>query len=64
MNAREFLHDLTDAELLAKVEEAKTDLSNAAEDEPNSEWHGSCFAGLLMLCQEASRRGLKLATTH
>jgi hypothetical protein len=47
---------LTDAELIQCAETAHSDLHAA---EPETEWQESCFAGLLVYCDEMGRRGLK-----
>lgn len=47
---------LTDAELIEYAERAHTDLHAA---EPDTEWQESCFAGLMVYCDEMGRRGLK-----
>lgn len=54
----------TDQQLIDLFNEAKLDLAKAAEDEPESEWHQACFAAVIMVSQEASKRGLKLTTVH
>ena len=56
----EHLADLSDDELIAALEVAKTDLAVAAADKPNSEWHEACFAGVLTYCQEVQKRGLRV----
>lgn len=49
---------LTDAELIECAERAHTDLHAA---EPDTDWQESCFAGLLVYCDEMGRRGLNRA---
>ena len=51
-----YLLSLSDDELNDAIEQAKADLEKAATDEPNSEWHESCFAGFVMLAMEQTRR--------
>lgn len=55
--AHELLDTMTDMELLAWCDEAKKDLEIAAAEEHNSEWHGTCFAALYVICTEMSKRG-------
>jgi len=50
---------LTDQELLAWLDTVATDLAQAAETAPNSEWHEACFAAAVAFSQEASRRGIR-----
>jgi hypothetical protein len=64
MSSKEYLSSLSDDELREHIVMAKVDLTVAAEDSPESEWHQACFAGLVMLAQEASKRGLTLASAH
>jgi hypothetical protein len=64
MNIEEHLAGMTDAELIAACEEAKTDLAEAAAQQPNSERHQECFAGLIVYAQELSKRGIRLAPLH
>jgi hypothetical protein len=54
----------SEAELREALEEAKRDLQNAARDEPESEWHEACFAGVLVLAAELQSRGLSASTVH
>lgn len=61
---QEYLATLSDGELKVALTEAHDDLMKAADEQPNSEWHGTCFAATLVYSQEMNRRGLKLATTH
>ena len=46
----------SDAELKALYETIKYDLETAAEEEPDSEWHQSCFAALALVTEETKRR--------
>jgi len=55
-----YLASLSNIELLWRAETCEKDLHEAAEKENNSEWHGSCFAAMILFCQELNRRGLKL----
>lgn len=64
MDIKQHMEDLTDAELLAAVEEVKEDLTKASIDAPGSEWHQACFAGAVLYCDEMQRRGLRLGTVH
>ena len=64
MDTQEYLSGLSNEELMAKIGEAKYDLGRAANEEPNSKWHQSCFAAFFMMAQEAAKRGLKLSTVH
>lgn len=63
MDIEAYLKGKTDAELLADIEEAKADLAAASKDQHESEWHEACFAGLIVLGNEASKRGI-LQTVH
>lgn len=54
-----YLLSLSDDELNDAIEQAKADLEKAANDEPNSEWHESCFAGFVVLAMEQTRRNPK-----
>ena len=54
-----YLLGLSDDELNDAIEQAKADLEKAANDEPNSEWHESCFAGFVVLGMEQVRRNPK-----
>ena len=58
------LSTLSNEQLMAAFRQAETDLANAAADEPNSEWHEACFAGLLVYAQEMNRRGLRASALH
>lgn len=62
IDTEDYLAALTDKELLAQLEIAKTDLQQAAHEQNNSEWHGSCFAGVIVLATEVQKRGLIAAT--
>ncbi|HEY5800338.1 MAG TPA: hypothetical protein VIT92_08955 [Burkholderiaceae bacterium] len=64
MNIDEFLEDLSDESLLAACREAQDDLAEAANTEPNSEWHEACFAGLVVLTTEMTKRGLRISAPH
>lgn len=63
MVAQEYLDGLTNEQLLYQLEQSKIDLAEAAGEEPNSEWHQACFAGMYLLAQEAGKRGIT-ATEH
>lgn len=62
--AQEYLADMSDSDLVAALDVAKTDLTQAAATQPESEWHQSCFAGVLMFCMEMQKRGINVATVH
>lgn len=64
MDIENYLSELTDEQLIAAVKMAETDLANAASENPNSEWHQSCFAGLIIYAGEIRKHGLKVATVH
>lgn len=59
-----YLATFSNAELIAATKEAKSDLEKASRDQPDSEWHSSCFAGLLVYAREMSERGLTMASIH
>ncbi len=58
------LDSLSNEQLLEAFETAQADLAQAAEKEPNSEWHESCFAALFIYCTEIGRRGLRRQAIH
>lgn len=62
--AQDYVDDMTDAELVSAIATARDDLAKAAIDAPNSEWHEACFAGALVLCLEAQKRGIVIGTRH
>lgn len=64
IDTEEYLASLTDKELINAFEVAKVDLREAADTEQNSEWHGSCFAGVLVFATEVQKRGLSICTVH
>jgi hypothetical protein len=64
MNIEEHLAGMTDAQLIAAFKEAESDLKKAATEQPESEWHQSCFAGLLVFAGELSKRGIRLSPLH
>jgi hypothetical protein len=55
---------LSNDELRAAFDEAKLDLTNASETEPNSEWHQACFAAVYVFAAEMSKRGLICHAVH
>lgn len=55
---------LSDIELKQAFEEAKRDLEKAAQNEPESEWHQACFAGVMIYALEAAERGISFQTIH
>lgn len=54
----QYLRAKTDAEIQQLWDVAKQDLIAASRTKPNSEWHEACFAGVIVIGQEAVRRGL------
>lgn len=58
------LAGLSDEQLIAATREAQSDLEQAAREQPNSERHQECFAGLVIYAGEMNARGLKIATIH
>lgn len=64
MNIDEYMNDMSDDELIKATKEAYNDLTIAAKDEPNSEWHQSCFAATILFADEMAKRGLKISTVH
>jgi hypothetical protein len=61
---QEYMESLTDDELKAAFKAAEADLAEASTQEPNSEWHQSCFAGLVLYGAELTKRGIRLAPLH
>jgi hypothetical protein len=59
-----YLDDLSDEELKAAFHVAYADCMEAGEKEKDSEWHQSCFAGLLTYSTELHKRGIVLGTKH
>lgn len=53
------LGKLTDQELIELTKQAYKDTQEA---EQNSEWHGSCFAALVLFSKELSNRDLKITS--
>jgi len=58
---RAFIASLTSDQILDAMEVCVKDLADAAETQPNSEWHESCFAAAALYCEEMGKRGLKRA---
>jgi len=56
----DYLKTLSDDKLLDKLTLAGVDLQEAAEKQKNSEWHEECFAGYVVFCNEAKKRGLSI----
>ena len=52
----DYLHQLSDEDLCSLTQQAAIDLSEAAGNEPESEWHQACFAGFMALNMEVARR--------
>ncbi len=53
---KKYTASLADSELMQRAEQAHADLLEA---EAGSDWQASCFAGLVVYCDEMGRRGLK-----
>lgn len=53
------MSSFTDDELRTQAIDCRNDLKKAAEYQPESEWHETCFAAMLIYAQEMNRRGLK-----
>ena len=67
MNTQEIvdhLSELSDGALRMAFAEAESDLAKAAAEQPNSEWHEACFAGLLMYGGEMAKRGIFIGVRH
>jgi hypothetical protein len=60
----EHLDSLSNDALREAAITASDDLAKAAADQPNSEWHEACFAGVLIYAAEMQQRGLKIETVH
>lgn len=58
------LAGLSDEQLIAATREAQDDLAKAAREQPNSDWHSECFAGLVIYAGEMQSRGMKIVTVH
>jgi hypothetical protein len=54
----QYLRSRSDDEIQRLWDVAKRDLTAASRTTPNSEWHEACFAGVIVIGQEAVRRGL------
>lgn len=52
----QMLEDMTDDEIAGAIETARADMIEAAEQDPDSEWYQSCFAGFMIYAQEAQKR--------
>lgn len=63
-NIADHLASLSDAELTEATKTAQDDLGEAVREQPNSERHQECFAGLVIYTREMQKRGLKLVTVH
>lgn len=55
---------LDDDELVAAMKQAMDDLEAAATNDPESDWHQACFAGVMTYGQEIIRRGIVEETVH
>jgi len=64
IETNDYLRSLNDKELKAAADEAYADLIKAADEDNNSEWHGTCFAALLCFCNELNKRDIKTSTIH
>jgi hypothetical protein len=53
-----YVHSMTNDELIKLHTVAYHDLEQAALEDPNSEWHQSCFAAVVIFSQELVARGL------
>jgi len=58
---KQYLDSLSDGQVLEYLKVAHDDIHAIPDNQLNGEWHEACFAGLCMLAQEASKRGLKVA---
>lgn len=58
------LAGLSDEQLISATKEAQQDLSEAAREQPNSDRHQECFAGLFIYAGEMNARGLKIVSVH
>ncbi|MEO5712586.1 MAG: hypothetical protein ABIT37_03785 [Luteolibacter sp.] len=55
-----YLKSLSDEALMVQTQKAIDDLGEAAENQRDSEWHGSCFAAVAVFAEELKRRDLPL----
>lgn len=55
-----YLAGMNDEQLVDATKEARDDLVIASREQPDSEWHSSCFAAVLIYSKELHARGLKL----
>lgn len=60
MNIEQYISDLSREDLIAKFDQAKQDLEEAATSQRNSEWHQECFAACLLLGDEMRKRKIDL----
>lgn len=56
-----FITSFSDEELINAANTCVDDLKDVSESDPQSEWHGECFAALLYYTQELNKRGIKLS---
>lgn len=64
MNKKEiddYMKLLSDTDLIRLTKTAHADLKKAAKEQPNSEWHEACFAGLYCFSCEMGRRRLRIS---
>jgi hypothetical protein len=60
MDIEQYISNLSREDLIAKFDQAKQDLEEAATSQRNSEWHHGCFAACLLLGDEMRRRNIDL----
>lgn len=58
------LAEMSDGALRMAFQQSEIDLAEAAAQQPNSDWHQSCFAALLIYGGELAKRGIFLGTRH
>ena len=54
-----YFASLNDIELKEKLYTAYNDLRAVSKEDPDSEWHASCFAATILYTQELNKRGIK-----
>lgn len=55
----EYFETLNDDQLKMELEAAIQALKYVSENQPNSDWHESCFAAVIMFTTEMNKRKLK-----
>jgi hypothetical protein len=64
MDIASYLSSMSNEDLISATEVADKDLRDASTNQPNTEWHECCMAGVIIFAQELSKRGLKINAIH